>query len=142
MCEYKDGCHNWEGKAQCDNEKEILIPFMELPNGVDGWHPIKDTIRPLQPVEDGNGLLPAQQNFAKVEGPVNTRCDPLAATSKFVQYLHPTAQQWLRFYECGGHCFQFPDFAACEEYTDKFVIPTPPSESISKRDAPQDLDPR
>ncbi|KAK7180005.1 hypothetical protein PSPO01_14004 [Paraphaeosphaeria sporulosa] len=138
-CEYPNGCHNWMGKAQCEDEDQIIVPFVELPNGVEGWHPNKASDRVPKP---DDVLPPIQQKIAQAEGTVHTRCEPLDDTSKLVEYLHPTAQQWLRFYECGGRCVQFPEFAACEEYTDKFVIPNPPTESITKRDALQNLDSR
>ncbi|KAF9741703.1 hypothetical protein PMIN01_01242 [Paraphaeosphaeria minitans] len=145
-CDYQSVCHNSMDEAKCEDEEEIHVPLVDLRNGVESWHPIKASDRPPKPVlqvqydEDDYVLPPIQSTIAQKEGPVYTKCDSLDYTSKFVQYLHPTAQQWLRFYVCGGRCFQFREFAACEEYTDKFVIPSPPKENISKHDAPKDLD--
>lgn len=87
-------------------------------------------------VQDYPASPPVQQ-VSQTERPVQTRCEPLDGTSKFVQYLHPVSSQWVRFYQCGGRCSQFPDFAACEEYPDKFVVPNPPTESLFKRDVPR-----
>jgi hypothetical protein len=85
---------------------------------------------------------PVQQTIAQPEAPIHTRCEPLDETKQIIQYLHPTAQQWLRFYKCGGRCFQFLDFAACEEYRDKYVVPSPPKEHLSRSAARRDLNPQ
>lgn len=98
-----------------------------------------DTRNPLpKPVieeteEEKEEHTPAQvqEKLAQTECPVFTRCEPLDSGYNFVKYLRPFAMEWIRFYHCGASCVQFPDFAACEEHRDKYVVPMPPVSSLS-----------
>ncbi|KAF2449837.1 hypothetical protein P171DRAFT_200559 [Karstenula rhodostoma CBS 690.94] len=133
--QYLDG-DTWTDVYACKAEAACVEN-----EGQGGCRPDQDPLKPVvqdQYNEDDHALPPVNK-AAQAEVPVQTRCEPLDETSEFVQYLDPTAQQWLRFYACGGPCFQFPEYAACKEYTYKFVIPYPLTESISKRDTPQNL---
>jgi hypothetical protein len=97
---------------------------------------------PISPQEDRFLSSMHQKPPQQDKVPIQTRCEPLDETKQFVQYLHPTAQQWLRFYKCGGQCSEFPNFAACEEYRDKYVIPSPPKGKLSESAPLQDLNPQ
>ncbi|KAJ4304526.1 hypothetical protein N0V90_000052 [Kalmusia sp. IMI 367209] len=119
-CEYREGCISIDGKAACDDETQYLIPYPELPNGPNGWHPAQHQNKNSTDVYEGLTRIPTQ-----------TRCDPSDDMDKLVQYLHPTGQ-WLHFYECRGHCKLFPEFAACEEDRNKYVVPSPPKKYISR----------
>ncbi|KAL1600547.1 hypothetical protein SLS60_006933 [Paraconiothyrium brasiliense] len=136
-CEYAGGCRNWRGKAYCYDKNQTVVPSVELANGVNGGPP--QPVVQVEQAEDSE-LPQIRQNVVLAQGSVQTRCEPLEETQRFVQYLHPSAQQWLRFYQCSGPCFQFPEYAACEEYRDKYVIPIPPTQSFPKRAARQNLD--
>ncbi|KAJ4360786.1 uncharacterized protein N0V89_001353 [Didymosphaeria variabile] len=136
-CEYASGCHNFRGKAYCHDAYRILVPSVDLISGVDGGPP--RLVVQVEQAEDDSELPQIEQKIVLAQAPIQTRCDPLDETQRFVQYLHPSAQQWLRFYQCSGPCFQFMEYAACEEYRDKYVIPSPPTQNFPKRAARPDL---
>lgn len=143
MCEFEGGCINWDGNARCNDATGFLIPYV-VPPGESGRLPNGDSGHPSTPtaqVADDDDTPPlVQQKIATSLDRVQTRCEPQDATGKVVQYLHPTTQQWLRFYNCDGICVAFPEYAACELRPDQFVIPTPPEQNYQKRSSRRDSD--
>ncbi|KAF2686018.1 hypothetical protein K458DRAFT_471398 [Lentithecium fluviatile CBS 122367] len=112
-CQGTEQCVVETGISGCADGNGVVYPSIFLP----GNGPDPDAS------DDSDDDSPVIDIPKIVSSDIQTRCDPADDTEKLVQYLDGNDWEW--FYSCRNTCIQLPEFAACHEGEDRYLVPAP-----------------